>query len=394
MKVLAVAVTVIAIVPVLTAGAQAPSTPPLRLPSLPGYHTLKGDFHLHTVFSDGQVWPSFRVTEAVRDGLDFIAITDHIDYQGAPNQAERDYNKPHDIAVAAVGRSKLIVLKGAEISPRTPPYHANAIFLQDVNALPIDYMADTKGRFVMKPSPTKEEMFGPFVEAKRQGAFIVYNHPAYFYDWVRKNLGPDLFTPLHRELLAGGMLHGIEVVNGDQYYVKAHRIAMEQNLTLIGGSDEHTDIAGAYVNRHRPMTLVFSRDSTAAGIKEALFARRTIVYQGDHLIGRKAELEPFFKAALEVTVDTARRYHEPIAEVRIRNLSSIPFSLKVGGRYDLDNLPGRRTILAPGGTTTVAIRTLWEYPEKIDFELEVENLLAGPDETLKTSFEVKPPWNR
>lgn len=383
-----------ALVPHLTAGAQVDSAPRLRLPSLPGYHTLKGDFHLHTVFSDGQVWPSFRVTEAVRDGLDFIAITDHIDYQGAPNQAERDYNKPHDIAVAAVGRNKLIVLKGAEISPRTPPYHANAIFLQDVNALPVDYMAETKGRFLMRPSPTKEQLLGPFVEAKRQGAFIVYNHPAYFYDWVQKNLGTDLLTPFHRELLAGGMLHGIEIVNGDHYYVKAHRIAMEQNLTLIAGSDEHADIAGAYVKRHRPMTLVFSKDSTAAGIKEALLARRTIVYRGDYLIGRKAELEPFFKAALEVTADTARRYHEPVAEVRIRNLSSIPFTIRIGGRFDLDNLPGRRAILAPGEATTVAIRTLWEYPGKIDLELEVENLLTGPDEVLKTSIEVRPPWKR
>ena len=28
-----------------------------RLPDIPGYITLKGDFHMHTPFSDGTVWP-------------------------------------------------------------------------------------------------------------------------------------------------------------------------------------------------------------------------------------------------------------------------------------------------------------------------------------------------
>ena len=52
----------------------------VNLPDLPGYVTLKCDFHLHTVFSDGSVWPLFRVGEAYRDGLDAIAITDHLEY--------------------------------------------------------------------------------------------------------------------------------------------------------------------------------------------------------------------------------------------------------------------------------------------------------------------------
>src|SRR5688572_1089144 len=145
---------------------------PTVLPNLPGLVTLKGDLHLHTVFSDGAVWPSFRVYEATRDGLDFIALTDHIDFQGSPSELTRDYNRPHAIATTAASRSKLILIKGAEISPRTPPYHANTLFLTDVNALPTGYMADTRGRFAMKPNPTRAELMAPFLEAKKQGAFI------------------------------------------------------------------------------------------------------------------------------------------------------------------------------------------------------------------------------
>ena len=40
----------------------------VNVPELPGYVTLKCDFHIHTVFSDGNVWPTNRVSEAWRDG--------------------------------------------------------------------------------------------------------------------------------------------------------------------------------------------------------------------------------------------------------------------------------------------------------------------------------------
>ena len=36
---------------------------------------------MHSVFSDGSVWPDIRVEEAKKDGLDVIAITEHLEYQ-------------------------------------------------------------------------------------------------------------------------------------------------------------------------------------------------------------------------------------------------------------------------------------------------------------------------
>ena len=40
----------------------------LYVPDIPGYVTLKCDFHTHTVFSDGNVWPTIRVQEAFKEG--------------------------------------------------------------------------------------------------------------------------------------------------------------------------------------------------------------------------------------------------------------------------------------------------------------------------------------
>lgn len=57
----------------------------IQIPDILGFKTLKCDFHMHTVFSDGLVWPTVRVSEAYSQGLDAIAITDHIEYRPHKN---------------------------------------------------------------------------------------------------------------------------------------------------------------------------------------------------------------------------------------------------------------------------------------------------------------------
>ena len=61
----------------LCAGATVPHRS--SIPDIPGYMTLKGDFHIHTNFSDASVWPVTRIDEADFDGLDFVSITDHLE---------------------------------------------------------------------------------------------------------------------------------------------------------------------------------------------------------------------------------------------------------------------------------------------------------------------------
>ena len=34
-----------------------------------GKHFISADLHIHTVFSDGSVWPTIRVDEALRDSI-------------------------------------------------------------------------------------------------------------------------------------------------------------------------------------------------------------------------------------------------------------------------------------------------------------------------------------
>ena len=63
------------------------------IPGFDGYMTLKCDFHIHTCFSDGTVWPNVRVDEAWQEGLDAIAMTDHLEYRPFKDIVKADHNE-------------------------------------------------------------------------------------------------------------------------------------------------------------------------------------------------------------------------------------------------------------------------------------------------------------
>ena len=133
----------------------------LRVPDINGYKVVKCDFHSHTVFSDGLVWPTFRVGEAWADGLDALAITDHIEYQPFENDINNDHNRSYELAKKAAQSAGIILIKGAEITKDMPPGHFNALFLQ--NAALLD----------------KEDWRQAIAAAHEQGAFIIRNHPGW-----------------------------------------------------------------------------------------------------------------------------------------------------------------------------------------------------------------------
>ena len=87
----------------------------VNLPDLPGYVTLKCDFHMHTVFSDGNAWPTVKVGEAYRDGLDAIAITDHIEYTPKKDFIPIDHNAAWKISETTARDFNIIL--GGGLSP-------------------------------------------------------------------------------------------------------------------------------------------------------------------------------------------------------------------------------------------------------------------------------------
>ena len=169
----------------------------IDFPDVPNYLTLVCDLHMHTVFSDGSVWPDIRVQEAQRDGLDAIAITEHLEYQPHSHDIPHpDRNRSYEIAQATSPDSPLIVINGSEITRSMPPGHANAIFLADTNPLLTD------------------DPIASYREANRQDAFVFWNHP----HWTsQRKDGVSTLTDMHRMLISEGLLHGIEIANEMTY---------------------------------------------------------------------------------------------------------------------------------------------------------------------------------
>ena len=274
----------------------------ISIPDLKGFKTLKCDFHIHTVFSDGYVWPTVRVDEAYREGLDVIAITDHIEYRPYKNEVVSSHNRSFEIAQDYAKSKEILVIKGSEITRSMPPGHHCAIFLTDSEKL------DTP------------EYIDAFKAAKTQNAFIFWNHPG----WDVQQPDTTLWWKEHTLLFEQGLMNGIEVVNID-YSPEAHKWCLEKKLTMLGNSDVHLPMPEFTYGKHRTMTLVFATATTPEAIKEALLNRRTAVYHDDYIIGEEKYLKELFENAVEITVE---KMPDNEALITFNNKSDLTFYLK------------------------------------------------------------------
>jgi hypothetical protein len=278
----------------------------INIPDIKGYKTLKCDFHMHTVFSDGIVWPTFRVDEAWEEGLDAIAITDHIENQPSKKYITGDHNSSYEIALEQAKEKNILLIHSGEITRIMPPGHLNALFLNDVNPLDIDDVTES------------------LMEAKKQGAFIIWNHPG----WKAQQPDSCRWWPMHQELYEKGLINGIEVFNEQEYYPIVLDWCLNKNISVIGNSDIHDVTAHSYdlEKGHRPMTLVFAKDRSLESIKEAMFKNRTVAFFDNKLAGKEEFLKAIFEASVVVkaTGETDRKKRE---YYEVKNISAIPFEI-------------------------------------------------------------------
>ena len=341
----------------------------IHFPNVPGYQTLVCDFHMHTVFSDGSVWPDIRVQEAVRDGLDAISLTEHLEYQPHKDDIPHpDRNRAYQLAEKYAQPYNLLVVPGSEITRDMPPGHSNAIFITDANKL------------------LQDDPIEVFREAKRQGAFTFWNHP----NWVaQRKDGVATLTDMHRQLIAEGLLYGIEVVNDVTYSDEALQIALDNNLTIMGTSDIHELVDWGFnvaEGGHRPVTLVFAKQKTAESIKEALFGRRTVAWHNNTLIGRSEYLLPLIQASISVQ-SADYQGSSAVVTVVLKNDSDAGFILANQSSYTLHDDAGI-VMLHPNTTTKIEVKTLEQLPE-FELKFEVLNAVTAPGAHPEITLKVE-----
>lgn len=343
---------------------QAQHRNEINVPNLDGYTTLKCDFHMHTVFSDGLVWPTVRVDEAYREGLDAIALTEHIEYRPHKKDIVADHNRSFDVARKQAKNLDILLIRGSEITRPMAPGHFNAIFLKDSNPLETEKYQDS------------------FDAAKQQGAFIFWNHPG----WDRQQPDSTLWWPEHTELYKKGCMHGIEVANGAHYFPEAVDWCLEKNLTMMGTSDIHQPIQTDYDfarGEHRTMTFVFAKNRSESAIREALDAGRTAVWYQDKVIGKEELLRPFFEKSIEVK--EVKRDEKGVT-LSITNLTDIPLRLTKTA-HDTSLVYFRHYILKPHTRHTIRVG----FTNGIkggDMNFEVTNFLTSSNKGLSYTIKI------
>lgn len=357
------------------------------IPNIEGYKTLKGDFHIHTVFSDATVWPTTRVQEALWEGLDVIAISDHVDSRlqkqikaGLFDAEKCDRDRSFEIARKAAGK-KLLVIHGGEISRGMPPGHWNCLFVSDCNKICEEAEKFDDDEFKAAHAGLKE--------AKAQGGFTMWNHP----NWEKQAPNKTEWWKEHTQLYNEGYMNGIEVYNKFAGYCpEAHQWALEKNITMFGNSDAHTPFFYMidYLNgQHRPITLVFATEKTEEAVRDALDHQRTAVYAEEMVYGREDMLRPLFEACVKVK---GVKFSDKQVSFTLVNKSCIPIRLrKAPGSEKFFYV--RNYELRPFETITVTVKPLikdHQYQKLTDKHVEVnfiaETFQIGPDKPLPVKW--------
>lgn len=285
----------------------------LILPSqVGGYNVYKSDLHTHTVYSDGTVTPAFRVKEAWLEGLDIIAVTEHIEwrpsedefaaylsYEGKP---EPDLNTAVKIARKEAEYWDIFIIPGTEITrDGTTVGHFNALFTEDNNK-------------VYDPDPVQA-----IRNAKKQGALVMHNHPG----WWRTSID---FTETEKTAYAEGLIDGVEVMNYNEFYPGIIDRVRERGLFIAANTDIHASSAEDFNSRGymRPITLIMASERTEKGLREALEAGRTLAFGFNTLCGSEVLLSEFFKASVSVKKLSGNAY-------MLTNNSSVPYVIKANG---------------------------------------------------------------
>ena len=327
-------------------GAQRPDQTP-AFPLVGNYQVLRCDFHMHTPHSDGKLSPAARVEEAVEQGYDAIAITDHGNFESyeeaLPRAQELGLVLVRGMETGLADREHLVALG---FDPSYKPVNSHKWALQ-------------AGKDTVYYQTQWRKL------AEEAGAFVLYAHPHKGFEeapqWAIKE----------------GLLKGIEVKNGvvgdgwntvqshgTWFYPFALEWAIEHDLAVFANSDSHEGRNA----KSLPITLVLAEERSAEGVVQALRAGRTIAWFDGMLWGKEALLRPFIEANITVTrSDTSDD---------IQNRGPVPLTAAIQGGDPVEILPLEKLSIVRNGVGD-ALNITWT------------NVWVRSDTNLKTSHAAK-----
>jgi hypothetical protein len=227
----------------------------------------KGDLHMHSYYSDGKESPGFVAASCRRAGLDFMAITDHGEYQPSIESQKVFEDVEHD----------LLICRGEEVHPPENPVHMinfggdfslNDIFRNDIDR----YMEEVKEientiKDVSDPDAKYQcaSCLWCFDKIREGGGLGIFCHPYwkiktgyYISDSVISYMYEH--QPYDANEIIGGYFRQQEESNTLQVARYNEERAKGKKIPIVGVSDAHgsregIDLFGWYY------TIVFSPEN-------------------------------------------------------------------------------------------------------------------------------------
>ena len=247
----------------------------------------RGDMHMHSYFSDGKEDPKYVVSSYRRVGFDFMALTDHSNYQGSVCAKELYDTCKHDLAL----------YYGEEVHPPENPVHmVNFGGSFSVN----DLIRENKDKYYEEvraimatvtdyPDMANEKEIYMYASCKwvfekitEGGGISIFCHPYWrvtegYYisdqltEYILKKKDYDAY-----ELIGGYFKH--EVPSNELQLAKYNQLRSEgYKMPIVGVSDSHGCDRNELMNWYG--TIVFSKSDSLEDIKAAIRDMKSVAYE-------------------------------------------------------------------------------------------------------------------
>jgi len=242
---------------------------------------LKGDLHMHSIYSDGKTTPFAMAMASLGAGMDFMSVTDHDNYRGSLQAIEKVKANNIDLLVLAgeevsVGGKKdmSIALGNGHILS----IHANKS-IEDQRKDTEKYEAELQDIAQALKNEDIDKNIDPTHYAKNiwvinkikeaEGVSILA-HP----NWVYRDGKYHLHQAFYKEMLKSSHLDGVEVFGEEK--VKEHNNMT--HLTALQTPNKHKYLApfansDAHDSDHEVgdrFTIVFVKEKSASSIITAI----------------------------------------------------------------------------------------------------------------------------
>ena len=350
-------------------------------PDIDGYKAFKADLHTHTIYSDGHFSMEGRIEEAWRDGMDIMAVTEHLEYRphektlvkylkgympkgtkaqaysfvsrnrpASSDEIKVDFNVPVEEARTIAKSFDMTIIPGIEITRKEGEYsHFNALFTTDNNTI---YAPET---------------IQSLRNAKAQGALVMHNHPGW------RHLDMKL-TKFEKEVYKEKLIDGIEIMNGTEFYPQAITRSYKYGLFMASCTDVHTTSAERYgsTGARRNMTLIYAKDKSLASLREAIEAHRTLAYSFGTLAGSEELLRKFFLSSVSGHKTAAD--HKGRAKLILTNTSSVDWLISLDGANMIELRGNSSAIVSwdPSKENKLTIHNTW-YGENEHLTLDLDS---------------------